>query len=69
MKKMLAVIAIAGALVACNDSSDSSTTTDSATMNTTDTTTITTDTNTTNIGVDTSLNRRTDTGSRRDSVR
>ena len=43
MKKFLAVMVLAGTLVACNDSSDSSDTADT----TSTTTTITTDTNTT----------------------
>jgi hypothetical protein len=44
MKKLFAIIAIAGSLVACNSNSESTTTTDStSTMTTTDSTTMTTD--------------------------
>jgi hypothetical protein len=56
MKKFLAVLAIAGTLVACNDGSNSETSTD-----TTSTTTITTDTNTVISTDTTTLGTGTDT--------
>ena len=51
MKKFLAVLAIAGTLVACNNDSEGTTTTDTTTNIDVNTTTIGTDT--TGLGVDT----------------
>ncbi len=63
MKKLLAVLAIAGTLVACNNESESATTSDSTT------TTITTDENTTVSPTDTSGSMMNTDTSVRDSTR